>query len=224
MEINWSEFKNIVDVKNISIQYVTVGNNYLLKAIDGGYENTCLIPTDPEHADTIDFETNYKLNGNRHTTNLVTTQLELNDKVLKLASSIADFTGDEAVLEICVPGTFTGVDHQTCDGRYIAGGYGWTNDYEFGDRISKVEVVDKDNIFGYGAGVIVKCYHDENLDEFNMGWRLWASLNGEGEVEIDPIGGYGFIPSGLYIRITFLKNPTSNASKAAVNIWWGRRE
>lgn len=224
MEISWSEFKTIIDAKDISIQYVTVGDNYVLKAIDGGYEALCLIPSDPEHADTIDFETNYKSNGNKHTSHLVTTQLELNDKVLKLASAVADFSSNEAVLEICVPGTFTGVDPATCDGRYIAGGYGWTNNYEFGDRISKVEVVDIDDIFEYGAGTVIKCYHDEYVDASNMGWRLWAALNGEGEVEIDPIGGYGFIPSGLYVRITFVKTATSTASKAAVNIWWGRRE
>jgi hypothetical protein len=172
MQLNWAEFKTVVNARALSIQWVVAGANYWLKGIDGYFEVETLIPVDRSlSSDTIDFEDNYKIFGNKSPAAQVTTQLELNDKVLKLASSVSNFIANEAILEIRVPGIFTGVDHSNCDGRYIAGGYGWTNFYEFGDRITKVEVIDKDNLFGYGVNFIVKCYHDENADEPNMGWR-----------------------------------------------------
>lgn len=65
MELDWSSLKALVDAKSISIQYVTVGSNYWLKAIDGPFVVDCLIPTDPTHPDTDDFLTNYHANGNK---------------------------------------------------------------------------------------------------------------------------------------------------------------
>jgi hypothetical protein len=65
MEVIWSEFKNIVDEKNLSIQFVKHNGNYHLKALDGSFNIECLIPDDSENSDTNDFETNYKTNGNR---------------------------------------------------------------------------------------------------------------------------------------------------------------
>jgi len=66
MEINWSEFKTVVDSRKLSIQWIIIQNNYWLKMIDGSFEVECIIPSDRSlSADTVDFEDNYKINGNK---------------------------------------------------------------------------------------------------------------------------------------------------------------
>lgn len=65
MEIIWSEFKKAVDERGLSIQYIVHQGNYLLKAIDGAFILDCSLPIGVGDADTTDFETNYKANGNR---------------------------------------------------------------------------------------------------------------------------------------------------------------
>ena len=68
MEISWTEFKKIVDARNLSIQYVEIGNNYWLKAMDGYFSVECFIPLDPNHEDTSVFEASYKSTGNKSPT------------------------------------------------------------------------------------------------------------------------------------------------------------
>lgn len=65
MEISWSEFKNIVTLKGLSIQYVQVQGNYWLKLFDGYFTLDCFIPTDETNPDTSDFVTNFKAAGNK---------------------------------------------------------------------------------------------------------------------------------------------------------------
>lgn len=66
MEVAWLDFKNFVTSRNLSIQWVTVGDNYRLKAFDGNFCLDCILPSDPAlSSDTVDFETNFKANGNK---------------------------------------------------------------------------------------------------------------------------------------------------------------
>jgi len=156
----------------------------------------------------------------------VTTQYELNNKVLKLFKCVGayDAVTNLCVLEIKVPETFNGVDPLNSNGRYVAGGYAFADGYKFGDCLTKIEIVDIDNVLGQGANTVLKTYTDDDADAANSGWYFWAALNGEGEIEIDPIGGYGFIPSGIYLRLTCQRASGSPANNVAVNIWWGKIE
>lgn len=187
-------------------------------------------------------------------TNIVTTQFELNNKDLKLARGTA--TVDEtqkAIVSIKVPGTFG-----ETDGRYVAGGYAITEDYQKNDYAT-VRVEDTDRLIAWavaqsqnpdasepvsdeiikGMGIIpfigesltnypiVKSYTDDDLSPINQGWYFWPLAQGNGlppvgECEIEPIGGYGFLPSGLYLVITY--NRTINTGSVNVNIWWGKLE
>lgn len=65
MQIEWSEFKNIVNIKQMSIQFIQHSGNYHLRAIDGVFILECAITLDSSNPDTIDFETNYKAKGNK---------------------------------------------------------------------------------------------------------------------------------------------------------------
>lgn len=172
----------------------------------------------------------------------VVTQAEKDDKELVLASIEGDFAGNECVLKIKIPGT-----PGNLSGRYIAGGYGFTDIYCWGDRVSKVEVIDIDfDLAGilYPAtpaeagieglpegtqwvdimplGVALGSYTDDECPEACRGWRLWCDDGNQGGVDIDPLAGYGKLPSAAWMVLTFTKKPASTASHACVNLWWGK--
>lgn len=173
----------------------------------------------------------------------VVTQMEKGDKGLRLASAEVSFDQGNALIEIFIPGNVGEV------GRYIAGGYGFTDVFGWGDRINIIQLVDKNYVYAgvaYPAtpfeagvegvteettwaqavpsGVVLGSYHDDDLDEANQGWRLWCDDGNQGGVDIDPIGGYGMLYARTYLRINFLKAEGSEATKAAVNLWWGKKE
>ena len=147
----------------------------------------------------------------------VITQFERTDIVLKIASDSTIFDGNnEAVLNFLVPGT-----PGSTDGRYVAGGYAFTDVMGFGDKVEEINVIDIDDILGYGANTIVQTYHETDMSESNKGWYFWPSPQAGGEIEIDPMGYYGFLPSGLYMQIKFKKTVASGATKVYCNVWWG---
>lgn len=219
MQSEWSEFKTFVDARNLSIQWVTYRNNYYLKAIDGLFEIECSIPTDRDACqDTVDFEDNYKSNGNRTPKQEITTQFEKNDKALKCVSSKAtiDETGWATIL-IKIPGTFAGLDPSSA-GRVISGGQGWFDEKHIDDRLVELEVVDIDNVLGLGTNITLKNYCDDEAED-NEGWYVPFH---NGIVEITPIGGYGFIASGLYLRIKAKKGGNITTGTFYANIKWGQ--
>lgn len=66
IEVQWEQIKEFVDARNVSIQYVDYDGNYYLKVQDGYFSlSTILSQEDQQNADLIDFETNYKPNGNK---------------------------------------------------------------------------------------------------------------------------------------------------------------
>lgn len=148
----------------------------------------------------------------------VTTQFEKNDKDLKLASAIQDvdaLTGTATVL-LQVPG-----EPGSGDGRWVAGGEAWFESESIGDRVM-VYIVDHDNILGQGADLVVKSYTDDDVAEANQGWRIPVKA---GRVTVEPIGGYGFLPAGFYIKVIGQRDPNLvQGGKFVFNIFWGKKE
>jgi hypothetical protein len=216
IELGWSVFKvQVLDNPKWQWVYFDVNDTYHIYAKQSSLTVLCKIHQD-SGADQIEFEAGYKDNATAEIAPIVTTQEEKNDKVLKLASGIEDFASGVAVISIQVPGTPGGTD-----GRWAAGGYCFADVWTIGDRVTKVQVVDTDNLLGYGSGTVLKEYYDSELPEPNQGWQMYPAHSGSGEIEIDPIGGYGFIPAGLYLEI---HSACANATKLAACIWWGKEE
>ena len=68
MIVDWTTFKEFVDDRSLSIQYVTVNDTYWLKAFDGPFnvETTIYKKTSaPDPSDQKDFEDNYQGNANK---------------------------------------------------------------------------------------------------------------------------------------------------------------
>jgi hypothetical protein len=61
---SWSIFKSFISDRNLSIQWMDLGDNYWLKGFDGPFELEYMMPKDGG-SDQIDFETNFKNAGNQ---------------------------------------------------------------------------------------------------------------------------------------------------------------
>lgn len=216
IELPWSNFKtDCLDKPEWQWIYFDINDHYNIYAKQNDFTVLCKIHKD-SGVDQTEFEADYKDNATTEISPVVTTQEEKNDKVLKLVGGITTFSAGVALLSIKVPGT-----PGSGDGRYAAGGYCFSDNFTIGDRVTKVQVVDTDDLLGYGAGTVLKTYYDDAADELNQGWYMYPSHASSAEIEIDPIGGYGFIPSGFYLEI---HASCVAATKLVADLWWGKKE
>lgn len=102
-------------------------------------------------------------------------------------------------------GTTTNIDHKITEGRLIDGIKLILKDHVFGDSV-RFQVVDVENILGYGAGVV--------LDEFATNWYV-SSSEDQGAINL-PYSAE--LIAGLYIRIIYNSIGQNNVSVRA-NLW-----
>jgi len=74
----------------------------------------------------------------------------------------------------------------------------------------------------------VRSFVDEDLPADNQGWYFWPLVTGAnsepyGEVDIEPMGYYGMIPAGLYVKIT-VHRPNVQTGNIRCDIFWGKSE
>lgn len=144
----------------------------------------------------------------------VVTAFEKNDKRLKCIRGEASYSSNECTITFPIPS----------GGRWIAGGSAFTDAFYAGDSVTACQLVDIDNILGYGANTVLANYEDNDAPTANQGWYFEPDANGTGFIEIEPIGGYAFIYEGLYLVLKFKKNASSTATKVFVNVLWGKEE
>lgn len=99
--------------------------------------------------------------------------------------------------------------------RKIEGGMGWfenptTCDYMLAD------IIDKDNVLGYGAGAVVGKFYDDGVGADNEGWYIPS-----GGLKIEPIADLSEVTSGLYLRIRAYRNESTAGEKFICNVKWG---
>jgi len=141
------------------------------------------------------------------------TRFERDDIRLKMSRAEATFVSGEAEVSFKLPGV-VGVDKV-----FIGGGYAFTDVFAFGDAVEKIQIVDVDDILGFGSHTVIAEYHDETLDEANQGWFMYPAPQAGGEIEVDPMGFYGEALAGLYIELYF---KASAATKVYVDFIFGR--
>lgn len=147
MEIEWSEFKKIVDLKSLSIQFIEHSNNYHLRLVDGSFMLDCIIPLDPNNSDTLDFESNYKSKGN--------SKLEKRNEegYAVLAPTFEDAQGLTTVwkghLYVAQPNSLNIFDELIVTQLKLRGGwYKLLDNGTLGDYL-EFSIIDKDNVLGY---------------------------------------------------------------------------
>lgn len=215
MQINleWGNFKEVVDSRSLSVQYLFVNDIYYLFAFDGPFSVNCFIPLIDSVA-IEDFETNYKPVGNKKPKDEVITQFEKNDKILQIFSAERAVQEDGiAIIEIKIPGTIGS------GGRWVSGGNCFFDAQHAGDRVMEILIVDKDNIMGYGENVTLGTYHDDAAADENKGWRIPVK---RGFVEVEALGYYGFLYAGLYLVVIGKKGAGQTSGTFYVNLDWGK--
>ena len=199
--LSWSSFKSLVDDKAMAIQYIDVEGYYFLKAFDSSFSIGCAMLKDGG-ADQIDFEDNYKAAGNAPLKSEVATRFERDDIRLQICKASAAVVAGAATISFLLPGT-------PGDPLFLGGGWAQVDFFAFGDAVTDISVIDKDNILGYGAGAVIATYHHPSVPTANKGWFMWPLPQAGGEMEIESMGFYGEIPAGLYIDIVFAVNNTA---------------
>lgn len=98
------------------------------------------------------------------------------------------------------------VQHKLTEERYINGVRPVLKNHEFGDSMH-FDIVDVDNILGYGAGVV--------LDRFADDWYVNPDMACQGDILIDYPAK---VMAGLYIRVVYHSTGTEDV-EVKVNLY-----
>lgn len=203
-EYNWTNFKTLVDLKNASIQWVVdiSGLNYHLFLVEGSFSASCVLPIGVNNADTTDFEDNYKDNGNKQVKSTVYTEPANISLTHYIASDVVEITaGDEETIDIELAQVNSEIQ------QILYGGALYTQDANFEDYV-KFQIVDVNNVLGYGTGIVLKQYITK------------AYLNNNGTFEdYDEAGAY--LPVGLFLRCIYKSTKASGTTKVKINYLLG---
>lgn len=206
MEIKktWSELKSLLSLKKGSIQYETKYEQYKIWFTDNNETYFTRIEiTDPAGTDQADFENNYKANANRPESpraSDTTPYVRVTEKTVGKYLQLKGF-------EIDCPG------NDTSD-LYVS----WTEDVEFVGARAKIydastgnalgdfndtadmQIVDKDNILGYGAGLVITEF-GKDIPGKILEWGCVSETTTA-----------AMVMTGLYIKISYI-NSTSTDKK-----------
>ncbi len=95
-------------------------------------------------------------------------------------------------------GTATSYDYLISEGRIIDGTQIILKDHAFGDHVA-FKIVDVDNMFGYGAGVVLETFGDT--------WYVASDKQDQGHIRM-PYSAE--IIAGLYIRVVYTSVGATN--------------
>ena len=99
-------------------------------------------------------------------------------------------------------GTTTDIDYKLTEERYINGCQLILNSHALGDTVT-FQVVDKDNVLGYGAGVV--------LQEFGTTWQVSEDERNQGVFKVEYPAK---ILANLYVRIKYTSQGLTNVNVA----------
>ena len=186
--VDWDKLKDFVD-NGFALKYIDLGNKYELVALDIGFTLRGSIPkTTPANSDQLDFENNYKANANK-------VALDAEGIPLQRLGAFCDsekfrFRG-KGMSGTGAAGTLTNIDYKVTEERFINGVRLILANHTIDDNVH-FEIVDVDNVLGYGAGLV--------LDRFGDTWYVNPDMACQGDILIDyPAKIY----AGLYIRVVY---------------------
>ena len=203
MRVSWSQFKSFVDNRVVSIHEKELDdNNYLLEAFDGPVARSCKIKDGT--ADHTEYTTSYQASANP-------TYTDTNGVPLTRSRAFANadnlkFRGT-GVSGTATKNTTTSIDYKLTENRFVNGVQFILKNHVFGDS-AQFQVVDVDNILGYGAGTV--------LDEFGTSWYFAEDVQTQGPFII-PYPA--LVNSGLYIRIVYNSTGTVNDVDVRLNLF-----
>jgi hypothetical protein len=158
----------------------------------------------------------------------VETKMERDDKSLRCICAFTT-TDQNGQAEFCIP--------IPSDDRYIAYGDAEFEVREFGDYVAVIELTDLDRVLAQGAAdeqmkemfplYPVVAHYDERGFPDPMPVNSKGTIMGGvamtfqfGETVVEPIGGYGHMYGGLYLRIVVQKATRAAGQKCQISVDW----
>ena len=204
---DWSDFKKWIDGTNAKLRYTytDTGVCYEILALDGAvFRLAGINKSDPPHENQIDFENNFKSQGN------VAFEPRSNDGGLVVAQSPYAFSGEKTrftgYLYSCPPGTNI-FQEKLNQSIKLQGGYYWVQNPSLGDKVS-LAVVDVDDILGYGSNTILSEYVKQ------MPIAPWDHHQ---EIEASTAA---LISSGLYLQLKYENTSASTVNFGVTYRWF----
>jgi hypothetical protein len=191
--LKWADFKTVVAAKSMKVQHIDLGDYYHVLAMDSAFKVNTDILKDGG-ADQTDFDANYKADSNK-----------------PIVQTSALTFGSDTYKPNLVGFDFTAVKTTTTTGEYeidtayaIHGGVMECQDWNFSDYI-EVDVYDKNNVLGYGAGFVLQVYA-----------RKWYVQSGPNRFEDIDVA---ILPApGLFFRVKYHSTGIVNDVKVLMNI------
>lgn len=141
---------------------------------------------------------------------------DLTTKPVALSTPFADSNGYRArwygFKGIATKNTISNVDFAIgSEDRYLNGGQLQLINASEGDSFC-YQIVDKDNVLGYGAGVV--------LEEFVKNWQVDSTTENQGTYETTFLAK---IYAGLYVRVKYTSTGTTNDVTIKLNLFLNKK-
>lgn len=199
--ISWLDCKNIITSRSIYPQYQELSNQYILGLRISPLDYICIIEKN-NLEELTDFETNYKSLSNKPIKQYVITEPANVSLTLYNAPDIVTVNPNETVSIDLKLQSASGESKQI-----IYGGALYADSPGFEDYV-RFQIVDVDNIFGYGNNIVLKEYIKK------------AYLNNSNSFEqYDEAGAY--LPVGLYLRCIYVSTKNEGLTKVKINYLLG---
>ena len=193
MKIDWTQFKNFVNARNIDMLMIDKDDAYHLYSSEGSLEIECeLDKSASDTTDLDDFEANHKSSCNPEMLAPTLRPFAYPEFRTKIDGTISSIT--------CAPNTDEYSDYLLTAERYLSGGQMIIKNAEFGDWICAA-VYDKDSIIpeAYRSSL---CEAWPIVNQYVI--KMWIRPDGEtSEQVIDTKPLNAKITAGLYLRIGY---------------------
>lgn len=199
-KLTWEIFKQQVDTFNLNIQCLDVKpDQYELFAYYNKFTLTCrILKTDPKNADQLDWENNYQNISNQKLKQTVIAEPSNISITLYKAADVVEILAQQE-MNIDIELIQENAELQ----QILYGGALYASDPGFEDYV-QFQVIDKNNILGYGTNTILKEYIDK------------AYLNNQNTFEdYDDAGAY--LPVGLFLRCIYHCTKATGSTKVKLH-------
>lgn len=182
MQVTWTKLKEVAQTKKVGFtQFEDDQSHRIMLNEINSYFFTIINKTDPRNADQIDFEDNYL--------SIINAPTIIKSESLPFNSANGFRFRGASFKGICDYDVITDIDYQIAEERWIDGGSAIIDNIGDEDQIT-FQVVDKDNVLGLGAGVV--------LDEFIKDYYVPK----DGKLEVS-LAYPARIVEGLYLRLKY---------------------
>lgn len=207
IEVNWDTFKQFVDERNISIQYVVTSGQYHMRAADAFFVLSCEL--DEESAEETDFINNYQANANKKLSDD-----DGNPVNGGSAYAIPNFRTKRDATPALVsvnPNSTNDMDYYLTEEKYVSGGTIVFQDSQHGDYISAC-IYDKDGVIPEPYRAVL-CENWPIVATYVI--KEWLCQSGEHKIDTRPLNAK--ITAGLYLRVSYTATAVGTARSVGVN-------